>query len=168
VGLTPTGKRRLFTAHTQSGHPLKIYAERVAPGAIVITTADDLTASWTGWGRLWFGLYITAPGANLSAQRAGCSVPTLLTLISRLLVFSCDGLDTKEVPDGTDGQVPAASNSCAVCIQWFAIRSIIVLCSSRLARAAQREHCAANARYSLGETSAERMFPLLRGGANGA
>jgi hypothetical protein len=70
-----------------------------------------------------FGPSITAPGASLSAQRAGCSVTTLFPLISRSLfsASTCDGLDTKDVSDGADGQVPAASNACAVCIQWFAI-----------------------------------------------
>ena len=75
---------------------------------------------------------------------------------------SCDDDDAKGVPGRTEGQVPPRSNSCAACIQWFAIWSIMVLCSSCFARAAQREHCAAKARYSLGEPSAGRMILFPR------
>jgi hypothetical protein len=56
VGLAPTGKRRLFTAHTQSRHPvptcnteamnlhLAEIAEMVAPGAHAVLLADQ--AGW--------------------------------------------------------------------------------------------------------------------------
>ena len=109
---------------------------------------------------------ITVPGANLSVQRAIAAFQCCLFSPSKSFFerfhgcsSSCDRLDIRRVRDGTEGQVPVRSNSCAVCIQWSAIRSIMVLCSSRFARSAQREHCAAKARYSLGERSAERMIP---------
>jgi hypothetical protein len=55
--------------------------------------------------------------------------------------------------------VPKCSISSAVCSQWLAIWSIMSLCSSLLARAAQRKHCAAKSRYFFGEPRGRRIEP---------
>src|SRR5262249_199378 len=111
-----------------------------------------------------FLLSITAPAPNRSIRPWGPQRRMFQSALSLRPLSLRSGfvprIDAKGAPDRRHCCEPACSNSSALCNQWPAIWSIMFLCSSRLARAAHRRHCAAKSRYSLGETSAERTIDL--------